>query len=339
MRLSPRISGSIAIVCLSMLFFFPIWKITLVAPQYPDGIRLYIWINQITGDSPGTLQNINILNHYIGMKYIEPESIPELRYFPYIVAGLMLAGVATVIIRKRSLFLAWFVMLVLLSAAGIYDLYLWEYDYGHNLAPNAPIKVPGMTYQPPLLGNKDLLNFKATSLPATGGVLLGLGIVFSFMAFLRSDAGKKALAVASLAPFLLPIQSCTVEPEPVHYGQDACSYCKMTIVDERYAAQLVTRKGKVFKFDATECLLQFRQEQPDIVMEARLELVTDYRRPRQLVPAETAYFLRSRALPSPMGMYITAAASEEEAGELQAEYGGQIYSYEGLLSRFKKWSE
>ena len=66
-----------------LLFAFPIWNITLEAPQYPEGIKMYIWINKITGNDEFTLQNVNILNHYIGMKPITPESIPELTYFPY----------------------------------------------------------------------------------------------------------------------------------------------------------------------------------------------------------------------------------------------------------------
>lgn len=92
MKIVSRWLMAIAALLLLMLFVFPIWQITLIAPQYPDGITLYIWVNQITGDSPGTLQNINILNHYVGMKYIEPDSIPELTYFPYIIGFMTVLG-------------------------------------------------------------------------------------------------------------------------------------------------------------------------------------------------------------------------------------------------------
>ena len=70
---------------LLLVFLFPLWSISLEAPQFPEGINMYIWVNQITGDTESTLQNMNILNHYIGMQKIEPDSIPELQYFPYIV--------------------------------------------------------------------------------------------------------------------------------------------------------------------------------------------------------------------------------------------------------------
>ena len=125
-----------------MLFFFPLWKVTLIAPQYPDGVTMYIWINQITGDSPGTLQNINILNHYVGMQKIEPDSIPELTYFPWVVGALGFLGLVAAAVNKSKVYLSWAVLFLVLGALGIYDFYLWEYDYGHNLDPKAPIKVP-----------------------------------------------------------------------------------------------------------------------------------------------------------------------------------------------------
>ncbi|MCK5209017.1 MAG: hypothetical protein KAQ79_13380, partial [Cyclobacteriaceae bacterium] len=85
MRSLPKILFILGSVLLLGTFLSPIWRITLEAPQYPKGITMYIWINKLGGDEPGTLQNINILNHYVGMKMIEPESIPELKYFPKVI--------------------------------------------------------------------------------------------------------------------------------------------------------------------------------------------------------------------------------------------------------------
>jgi copper chaperone NosL len=168
MKSLPKLLFVLASLFLFLLFTAPIWRITLEAPQYPGGVTLYIWINKLSGDSPGTLQNINILNHYIGMKYIEPDSIPELTYFPYIIIAMAVLGVALGLFAGHRFWIAWLVLLALLGALGIYDFYLWEYDYGHNLAPDAPIKIPGMAYQPPLIGSKMLLNFNAISYPHTG---------------------------------------------------------------------------------------------------------------------------------------------------------------------------
>ena len=173
----------LAAVFLSMLFIFPMWQITLLAPQYPDGVTMYIWINKLGGDSPGTLQNINILNHYVGMKYIEPDSIPELKYFPKIIIAMIALAIGAAIVNKRWAYLAWAILFVVLAAAGVYDFYLWEYDYGHNLSDNAPIKIPGASFQPPLLGTKMILNFIAKSYPHTGGYFAGAAGVLAFIAW------------------------------------------------------------------------------------------------------------------------------------------------------------
>lgn len=180
-----------AALMLLALFVFPMWKITLIAPQYPKGVTMYIWINKISGDEPSTLQNINILNHYVGMKKIVPESIPELQYFPYVIMAMAFLGVVFGLSGKRSLWIFWLALLAVLCIAGIYDFYLWEYDYGHNLSPEAPIKVPGMAYQPPVIGNKMLLNFLAKSWPWIGGWFVGLSFILAGAAIWLS--GKKSL--------------------------------------------------------------------------------------------------------------------------------------------------
>lgn len=182
MKNLPKILFFLAAASLLMLFVFPMWQITLIAPQYPDGVTMYIWINKITGSSEGTLQNINILNHYVGMKYIEPDSIPELKYFQYIVGAMALIGMGLAFTGRKSLWLVWLAVLAVLCAAGLYDFYLWEYDYGHNLSPTAPIKIPGMAYQPPLIGNKLLLNFLAKSWPYIGGWFIGVSFLLGGLA-------------------------------------------------------------------------------------------------------------------------------------------------------------
>lgn len=177
-----RILILLAGLSLAGLFLFPVWKITLEAPQYPGGISMHIWINKISGDSPGTLQNINILNHYIGMQAIHPDSIPELQYFQYVVIALIALALLLAFVHKRHLLLGWAALLLILSALALFDFYLWEYDYGHNLAPDAAIKVPGMTYQPPFFGKKELLNFVAFSYPAAGSVFIGISMVLGMLA-------------------------------------------------------------------------------------------------------------------------------------------------------------
>ncbi len=174
----------LSVILLAGVFLFPLWQITLEAAQFPGGLRLNIWINKFSGDdgTDNIIQNINILNHYIGMQYIEPDSIPELKYFPYIIYGMMGLGVIAFAINKTWSYIGWFAIMAILGGLGVYDFYLWMYDYGHNLDPNAPIKVPGMVYMPPLFGEKDLLNFYVKSYPHLGTLFLSVSILFSLLA-------------------------------------------------------------------------------------------------------------------------------------------------------------
>ena len=147
---------SISLILISV-YFIPVWRIDLEAPQYPEGLGMNIWINKITGD----LNTINNLNHYIGMKSIEPDSMQELKIMPYVLAFLILIGIVVSISSKRILLLGWVLFFIILGIAGGVDFYLWEYDYGHNLSPDAAIKIPGMSYQPPLIGTKELADRKS----------------------------------------------------------------------------------------------------------------------------------------------------------------------------------
>lgn len=177
-----RVLVAVAALLLVPMFFTPIWRVYLEAPQYPEGIGMQIWINTVTGMKENDLANINNLNHYIGMKRIEPDTIPELRIMPYIVGALVAFGAGAAAVGRRRVAQAWVAAFLIMSLAGLADFWRWEYDYGHDLdMENAIIKVPGMTYQPPLIGSKQLLNFTATSIPGPGGIAamiaLGLGVL------------------------------------------------------------------------------------------------------------------------------------------------------------------
>lgn len=187
-----RTLTAIASVTLAGLFIVPLWRIQLVAPQYPEGLGMQIGISDVRGVSPNDLNNINGLNHYIGMKHISPAAIPELRFMPWIVAGLILFGLIAAVVGSRKYLFAWVGSFAVIGVAGLIDFWRWEYDYGHNIDfAHAIIKIPGMTYQPPLIGVKQLLNFTAVSWPDIGAWLalaaFGLGII-AVLATLRSPA-------------------------------------------------------------------------------------------------------------------------------------------------------
>jgi len=157
------------------VFALPLWHIDLTAPQYPEGLGMVIRINTIQGARPTDLHNINSLNHYIGMHVIDPGDIPELRWMPRLVGVLVAVGVLAAVEGRMAMVLAWLAGCAIACVAGIFDFYRWEFDYGHHLdLDHAIIRVPGMSYQPPLVGSRQLLNFTATSYPASGTWVIGI---------------------------------------------------------------------------------------------------------------------------------------------------------------------
>jgi copper chaperone NosL len=199
MNLKSKILLLSAALLLVLTFFFPLWSIDLEAPQYPEGIGLRIWINQITGLKQNDLNNINGLNHYIGMKEIVPDAIPELKIIPYIIIFLIIFGLVTALTGKRFLVYTWIALFIILAAIGLYDFYMWEYDYGHNLNPHAAIKIPGMVYQPPLIGSKMLLNFNAISLPDISFYILVFAVGLAVLAlFLDKKSNKSKIENAAI---------------------------------------------------------------------------------------------------------------------------------------------
>ncbi|MBN8650641.1 MAG: hypothetical protein J0L67_04410 [Cytophagales bacterium] len=160
-----RLVVAIAALLMVSAYFVPLWQILMWAPQYPEGLEMDIWINTITGD----VKVISALNHYIGMKHIEVEMFPEFGYMIYIVGFLIGFGLLTALINRRFMLWMFSLLLVATAVAALVDFWLWGYDYGHNLDPTAAINIPGMSYQPPLIGTKQLLNFTAFSGPDIGG--------------------------------------------------------------------------------------------------------------------------------------------------------------------------
>lgn len=140
---------------------------------------------------------------------------------------------------------------------------------------------------------------------------------------------KFSLIIIALTLLLV---SCTPEPQAINYGSDMCDFCKMSIVDQQYAAELVTEKAKVYKFDAIECMLQFKKEKKEMTF--AFELVNTYDTPEELIPASNNFYLISPALPSPMGANLTAFSKKEIAEEMQKAKGGELYNWQALTKQF-----
>lgn len=185
-----------AALFLAATLALPIWRISLIAPQYPEGLGMQIRLNTVEGVKQQDLANINELNHYIGMKVIDPTAMPELHYMPWIVGALVAAGLLVALIGRRGPLYGWVAALAAGGAAGLGDFWRWTYDFGHHLdTEHAIIRVPGMVYQPPLIGVKQILNFRAASWPAPGGVLLAVAFGLGAWALVLAVRERGALAV------------------------------------------------------------------------------------------------------------------------------------------------
>ena len=184
-----------AALFLAATLALPIWRISLIAPQYPEGLGMQIRLNTVEGVKQQDLANINELNHYIGMKVIDPTAMPELHYMPWIVGALVAAGLLVALIGRRGPLYGWVAALAAGGAAGLGDFWRWTYDFGHHLdTEHAIIRVPGMVYQPPLIGVKQILNFRAASWPAPGGVLLAVAFGLGAWALVLAVRERGALA-------------------------------------------------------------------------------------------------------------------------------------------------
>ncbi len=180
---------------LLLLFVFPLWNITLEAPQYPQPIGMNIFITKIVDANPNDIQNINLMNHYVGMKPI-PTEMTEFKIFPYVIIAMVILGFLIGFKAHYQWYLVWFIVMVILGVAGMYDFYLWEYTYGHDLNTKAAIKFLNpdgspLDYQPPLFGTELILNFKAQSYPRMGAYFLFAGMALTLVAYFTGHKEAK----------------------------------------------------------------------------------------------------------------------------------------------------
>ena len=173
-KMSSRIMLAIAAALLTASMFVAIWRIELDAPQYPEGLALLIFSNKLGGD----VDIINGLNHYIGMRTLHANDFIEFTVLPYIIGFFGCITLLTGLLNRKKLLTVLTILFIVFAVVAMVDFWRWEYNYGHDLNPDAAIKVPGMAYQLPLIGYKQLLNFGAYSIPDIGGWLfIAVGII------------------------------------------------------------------------------------------------------------------------------------------------------------------
>ena len=132
---------------------------------------------------------------------------------------------------------------------------------------------------------------------------------------------------------LLTFCSCEIKPATINFGTDSCNFCKMTIVDQQHAAQYVTEKGKQFKFDAVECMLNDLSERG--IKNIQVMLVSDYGQPGTMTDAAGATYLISEKIKSPMGANLSSFASDSLATETRKTHGGNLFTWKEMLGKYK----
>jgi copper chaperone NosL len=167
------------IVPLLLSFLFPLWRISMEAPQYPQGLRMDIYTYKLVGGNDGhDVQEINGLNHYIGMRQITREELRDLDWMPFgIVAMAMLALRAALLGNVRTIIdLSMVAAFISVTAFGRFACLLWE--FGHTLDPKAAVKVE--PFMPVVFGSKKIANFMTHSMPHVGSMLMATFILGVF---------------------------------------------------------------------------------------------------------------------------------------------------------------
>ncbi len=326
-RLSIFASGLLLLITLVL----PLWRIELDAPQYPEGLVLKIYPHKLGGD----VEIVNGLNHYIGMKTLHAEEFIEFTVLPYLIIFFAVCSMLVGFFNRRILLYILTGLFMTFAILSMADFWRWEYDYGHNLDHNAAIQVPGMSYQPPLLGYKQLLNFGAFSIPDAGGwIFFSVGIILVAATISQVILNKKAKAKLNVTLFalltILGFASCNSKPEPIQVGNDNCSFCKMTVSDKRFGAEVVSQKGKVYKFDDIICLLDFIKEGNHNLGQATYYF-TDFKEPHALAKETECLFLKSDNLKSPMNGGMAAFTSKQTLQQALQKYNGTQVEWSALI--------
>jgi len=338
LTVTSRMLVAFASGALIAVFFLPVWRIDLFAPQYPEGLTMYIWINNITGQ----VDIINGLNHYIGMKHISVAMFPEFKFLPYVVGFFMLLGMMVAITGRRRLLFYYLVLTVIGGILAMIDFYKWGYNYGHNLDPTAPIQVPGLSYQPPLLGHKRLLNFDAYSFPDIGGWIVIAAGALAFAVWFaewyhQHKAVKKMGTITKLATaagmLLFFLSSCSSKPQPFNLGKDVCDNCKMTIVDPKFGGEVLTKKGKVYKFDDAACMIHFLKSGVIKETDISQKLFINFEKQNDFIDAGKAFLLVSPELKTPMGGNAAAFISQQSAEKLKSTAGGEVMTWNDVFNK------
>lgn len=134
---------------------------------------------------------------------------------------------------------------------------------------------------------------------------------------------------------LIALLSCKVGPEALRYGTDGCHTCKMTLMDHKFGSELITGKGKVYKFDDINCMLGFINSGYLKDETISHSLIIDYSQPEKLIPVEKALYVYSDDIRSPMGSGIAAFETAAARQKYNAELKGRELSWSEVSTLVK----
>jgi copper chaperone NosL len=191
-----------------------------------------------------------------------------------------------------------------------------------------------MAYQPPLIGFKQLLNFGAYSIPDTGGwIFVGAGFVLLCLViyeWLLSRKQHRTLPVAkALALFscVAILSSCTTGPDPISLGNDQCAFCKMNISDNRFGGELITRKGKVYKFDDAHCLMNFIGTGEVDKGSVAIVYFINFSSPHDLIKSDQAFLLKGELINGPMNGNIAAFSNQDSMRRAENQFAAKPFTW------------
>lgn len=193
--LGPRVMVLAAALVLIPTFTSPLYTMTMFAPQYPDGLRLQIYSYKLVGGNQDQdIREINVLNHYIGMRDLVSEEFGEFKWMPFVIGAFTLLFARTVVMGKMTHLVDSLVLFVYFGAFALWSFGFKMWTYGHSLAPTAAVKVA--PFMPPMFGYKQLANFEVYSYPALGSYALAAAAFFLFLAFFMAARQARRVRVS-----------------------------------------------------------------------------------------------------------------------------------------------
>jgi len=192
--LGPRGLLLVALVLLSPSYLFPLYDMTMFAPQYPEGLRLHIYSYKLDGGNQGQdVKEINVLNHYIGMRELDTASFTEFNWIPFVVGALGLLFLRSAVMGRMAHLVDTLVLYFYFGLFSLWSFAFKMYTFGHHLSPTASVKVEGFT--PPLFGYKKIANFEVYSYPGPGSyALAAVAVVLAVAMFLAWRQGRASAA-------------------------------------------------------------------------------------------------------------------------------------------------